>query len=100
MEFRFVTRSQGRQECARPRLVRQWPGGRLRFKSNVDAGVNSYSGYVDLDAHTHMFFWFFEARKNPHTAPITLWLNGGPGSDSMIGLFQGQFATGAAASAG
>jgi hypothetical protein len=25
-------------------------------------GVNSYSGYVDLDDQTHMFFWFFEAR--------------------------------------
>ncbi|EPS26027.1 hypothetical protein PDE_00963 [Penicillium oxalicum 114-2] len=51
-------------------------------------GVNSYSGYVDLNEHAHTFFWFFEARKNPETAPITLWLNGGPGSDSLIGLFQ------------
>ncbi|KAK8029646.1 carboxypeptidase protein [Apiospora rasikravindrae] len=50
-------------------------------------GVKSYSGYVDLDEHTHMFFWFFEARKNPDKAPITLWLNGGPGSDSLISLF-------------
>jgi carboxypeptidase C (cathepsin A) len=52
-------------------------------------GVNSYSGYVDLDAETHMFFWFFEARENPDEAPLTLWLNGGPGSDSLIGLFEG-----------
>ncbi|KAK8062747.1 peptidase S10- serine carboxypeptidase [Apiospora hydei] len=52
-------------------------------------GVKSYSGYVDLDEHTHMFFWFFEARKNPDKAPITLWLNGGPGSDSLISLFSG-----------
>lgn len=51
-------------------------------------GVNSYSGYIDLDENSHTFFWFFEARKNPAEAPITLWLNGGPGSDSLIGLFQ------------
>ena len=53
-------------------------------------GVNSYSGYVDLAPDAHTFFWFFEARNNPAEAPLTLWLNGGPGSDSLIGLFQGE----------
>jgi hypothetical protein len=50
-------------------------------------GVNSYSGYIDLDANTHVFFWFFEARESPDEAPITLWLEGGPGGDSLFGLF-------------
>jgi carboxypeptidase C (cathepsin A) len=71
-------------------------GVQIRYKEpgtegvcETTPGVGSYAGYVDLDSYTHMFFWFFEARTDPNTAPLTLWLNGGPGSDSLIGLFQG-----------
>jgi len=88
-----------RQVPAEPKGVKtiKSPGGvKIRYKEpgkqgvcETTPGVNSYSGYVDLDDHTHMFFWFFEARHKPNEAPITLWLNGGPGSDSLIGLFEG-----------
>ncbi|KAK5128963.1 hypothetical protein LTR85_000296 [Meristemomyces frigidus] len=70
-------------------------GASIRYKQpgkdgvcETTPGVNSYSGYVSLNETTNMFFWFFEARENAAHAPLTLWLNGGPGSDSLIGLFQ------------
>ena len=43
---------------------------------------------MDVAPHQHLFFWFFEARNvAPSTAPLTIWLNGGPGDPSMVGLF-------------
>ncbi|KAF2099509.1 alpha/beta-hydrolase [Rhizodiscina lignyota] len=51
--------------------------------------VKSFSGYADVADGQHLFFWFFEARNGkPEEAPLTLWINGGPGSSSMIGLWQ------------
>lgn len=51
--------------------------------------VKSYAGYVRLPAGSqyapyeqNIFFWFFEARSNPKSAPLTVWLQGGPGMGS------------------
>ncbi|KAF2105440.1 carboxypeptidase S1 [Lophiotrema nucula] len=64
----------------------------VRYKNpgicETTPGVESYSGYVDLAPNVHVFYWFFESRNNPAEDPFTLWLNGGPGSDSLIGLFE------------
>lgn len=54
----------------------------------MDANVKSFSGYIDVEDDGHIF-WFFEAHNGkPPDAPLTVWINGGPDSSSMIGLFQ------------
>ncbi|KAK7045221.1 carboxypeptidase, partial [Favolaschia claudopus] len=68
------------------------PGAlRLTLNSGVcetTPGVFQASGYGDLTSSKSIFFWYFAARNNPSTAPLSLWFNGGPGSSSMIGLLQ------------
>ncbi|XP_078572238.1 putative serine carboxypeptidase CPVL [Branchiostoma floridae x Branchiostoma japonicum] len=51
--------------------------------------VNSFSGYLTVNKtyNSNMFFWFFPALSDPETAPLLLWLQGGPGGSSMFGLF-------------
>ncbi|KAI0377553.1 putative carboxypeptidase S1 [Hypomontagnella monticulosa] len=50
-------------------------------------GVNQYSGYISVGDDQNMWFWFFEARKNPQQAPLVAYFEGGPGDASEYGLF-------------
>ena len=52
-------------------------------------GVKSYSGYLTVDKryNSNLFFWFFPSSSNYADDPVLLWLQGGPGATSLIGLF-------------
>lgn len=66
--------------------------------ATVFSTQKQYSGYITLPPNLldptqgnypiNTFFWFFEARQQPESAPLTIFINGGPGSSSMVGLFQ------------
>lgn len=79
------------------------PGISISYKEphicETTPGVKSYSGYVHLppgsideagetqDYPINTFFWFVEARhRSPHRAPLSIWLNGGPGGSSLLGM--------------
>ena len=49
-------------------------------------GEAQWTGTVDVTDERRLFFWFTESRNDPSNDPIILWLNGGPGGSSMIGM--------------
>ncbi|KAF3482015.1 carboxypeptidase S1 [Arthroderma uncinatum] len=76
------------------------PGATITYKE-VPQGVcghaKSYSGYVNFppnsmreapqDFPAHIYFWYFESQIKPKTAPLAIYINGGPGAGSMVGVF-------------
>lgn len=76
----------------------------LRYKSpavgtctTVFPTQKQYTGYVSIPPYilapiqqkytVNTFFWFIESRTDPSSAPLTIYINGGPGTSSMVGLF-------------
>jgi len=55
----------------------------------LKGAIESYSGYLTVDElhGSNMFFWFFPAVTGKVDAPVLLWLQGGPGSSSLLGVF-------------
>ncbi|OJT03086.1 Carboxypeptidase Y -like protein [Trametes pubescens] len=66
----------------------QFPKHSVRIKESqfCDGTVRSYTGYIDVEAR-HLFFYFFESRRDPDADDVIFWTNGGPGGSSAFGLF-------------
>jgi carboxypeptidase C (cathepsin A) len=69
----------------------RYMGGTLQFDTDTklcDPNVKQYTGYFSIKGtNKKYFFWFFESRSNPASAPTVAWLTGGPGCSSMLALF-------------
>ncbi|KAH7107934.1 Alpha/Beta hydrolase protein [Auriculariales sp. MPI-PUGE-AT-0066] len=79
-EFRVVTSDNVHTTGYSMRVKRTERGGLC------DPTVTQVTGYLDIANGDHLFFWFFESRKNPQSAPLAAWFNGGPGAPSLFGL--------------
>jgi cathepsin A (carboxypeptidase C) len=49
--------------------------------------VDQYTGWLDV-GKKHLFFWYFAAENTAKrdASPLALWLTGGPGGSSMLGM--------------
>lgn len=56
-----------------------------------DPTVAQYSGYfsVNVTRNKNYFFWGFSSRTHNVTAPIVIYLNGGPGCSSLLPMLAG-----------
>ncbi|KAL9112436.1 MAG: hypothetical protein Q9227_003278 [Pyrenula ochraceoflavens] len=80
---------------------RQYEGASIEYKQSTicetTPGVKAFSGYVRLPGRlsssvdksdfVNHYFWYFQARHDPHTAPLAIYLEGGPGLSSLQGVF-------------
>jgi cathepsin A (carboxypeptidase C) len=58
-----------------------------KIDSKIFEGEDQESGILDLGNGDDMFYWLFNSRNDPTTAPLVLWLTGGPGCSSELAIF-------------
>lgn len=60
----------------------------LSLVTGLEPNLTSYAGFltVDEECDSNLFFWYFPSQNNPLKDPVSVWLQGGPGSTSFFGL--------------
>lgn len=79
--------------CAALALARAAPAAEevLNLPGFGKPPAPQYSGFLDAsgaEKGTWLHYWFALADDNAASLPLVLWLNGGPGSSSILGMLQ------------
>ncbi|XP_072141587.1 lysosomal protective protein-like isoform X3 [Dermacentor andersoni] len=45
-----------------------------------------YSGFLNAAEGRLLHYWFMESQRSPSDDPVLLWMNGGPGCSSLVGV--------------
>lgn len=64
------------------------PGDKIKELPGLAAQVSfqQYSGFLQAGGTRRLHYWFVSSERSPATDPVILWMNGGPGCSSLLGL--------------
>jgi cathepsin A (carboxypeptidase C) len=60
---------------------------RCSNSTGILPGEDDSAGVIEIENKGDLFYWLIRSRDKNAEAPLVIWLNGGPGSSSLFGLF-------------